>query len=47
MNAPGYDLHKLGGDLKDYWSVKVKKNFKIWFKFENGDAHDVDYGDYH
>ncbi|MBD0277424.1 MAG: type II toxin-antitoxin system RelE/ParE family toxin [Bacteroidota bacterium] len=47
MNVPGYDLHQLTGDLKDFWSVKVDKNYRIIFKFMGEDAHDVDYIDYH
>ncbi len=31
MNQPGYNLHKLSGELKDFWSVKVDKNFRIIF----------------
>ncbi|MBD0367042.1 MAG: type II toxin-antitoxin system RelE/ParE family toxin [Flavisolibacter sp.] len=47
MNVPGYDLHQLTEDLKDFWSVKVDKNYRIIFKFMGEDAHDVDYIDYH
>ena len=47
MNVPGYDLHQLTGDLKDFWSVKVDKNYRIIFKVMGEDAHDVDYIDYH
>ncbi|MBD0298687.1 MAG: type II toxin-antitoxin system RelE/ParE family toxin [Flavisolibacter sp.] len=47
MHVPGYDLHQLTGDLKDFWSVKVDKNYRIIFKFMGEDAHDVDYIDYH
>jgi proteic killer suppression protein len=47
MNVPGYNLHKLSGTLKDFWSVKVDKNFRIIFRFVGEDAADVDYIDYH
>ncbi len=47
MKVPGYDLHKLSGDLKDFWSVKVNKNFRIIFRFDGENAVDVDYLDYH
>lgn len=47
MNVPGYNLHKLTGNLKDLFAVTVTGNYRIIFKFENGDAYDVDYGDYH
>jgi len=35
------------GDLRGFWSVKVSGNWRIIFRFENGDAFDVDYVDYH
>jgi len=47
MNVPGYNLHKLSGNRKDFWSVKVDKNFRIIFRFINEDVADVDYTDYH
>ena len=39
--------HKLTGDLKDYWSLKVNKNYRIIFKFDGQNAIDLDYIDYH
>lgn len=47
MNVPGYGLHRLKGELKEFWSVKVDKNFKIIFRFEGDNAVDLDYMDYH
>jgi toxin HigB-1 len=47
MNIPGYGLHQLTGELKSFWAVKVDKNFRIIFQFTDGDAHEVDYLDYH
>ena len=47
MNFPGSDLHPLKGDLRGFWSVKVSGNWRIIFRFEKGDAFDVDYVDYH
>ena len=44
---PGYRLHSLTGDLKGYWSITVTGNYRIIFKFENENAYDVDYMDYH
>lgn len=43
----GFGIHKLTGDLSDFWSIKVSPNFRIIFRFENGDVFDVDYLDYH
>lgn len=47
MTFPGSDLHPLKGDLQGFWSVKVSGNWRVIFRFENGDAFDVDYVDYH
>lgn len=47
MNFPGSGLHTLKGDLKNYWSVIVKANWRIIFRFEEGNAYLVDYLDYH
>lgn len=47
MDYPGSGLHKLSGDLKEFWSVKVNANYRIIFRFEDGHAFDVDYRDYH
>ena len=47
MQVPGYNFHQLTGDWKGFWSVKVNKNFRIVFRFENENAYDVDYIDYH
>ena len=33
--------------MKEYWSVKVNKNYRIIFKFDGQDAFDIDYIDYH
>ncbi|MGL1835127.1 type II toxin-antitoxin system RelE/ParE family toxin [Rhodocyclaceae bacterium SMB388] len=41
------DLHKLSGDLMDYWSVKVNGNWRVIFRFDAGEAELVDYLDYH
>jgi len=47
MNFPGSDLHKLTGNYDNYWSVSVSGNWRIIFAFDEGDAFDVDYLDYH
>ena len=47
MNQPGYYLHQLGGDLSDYYSIRVSGNYRIIFRFEDGNVYDVDYLDYH
>ena len=47
MQVPGYDLHQLTGERKDFWSVKVNGNYRIIFRFEDRNVIDVDYLDYH
>ena len=47
MNYPGSGLHKLTGDKKGQYSVKVSGNWRVFFEFLNGDAYVVDYDDYH
>jgi toxin HigB-1 len=47
MNAPGYDLHPLKGNLARHWSVGVSGNWRLTFLFEGEDAVLVDYQDYH
>ena len=47
MNYPGSNLHKLTGDKKGQYAVKVSGNWRIFFKFVDGDAYVVDYDDYH
>ena len=47
MNVPGFNLHPLKRDLKGFLSVTVRANWRIIFKFEDGNAFDVDFIDYH
>lgn len=47
MDVPGWGLHPLKGSLKAHWSVKVNGNWRVTFRFTDGDAEVVDYQDYH
>ncbi|MGH6663339.1 MAG: type II toxin-antitoxin system RelE/ParE family toxin [Pseudolabrys sp.] len=47
MDVPGFGLHRLSGALKGFWSVTISRNWRIVFRFEEGDAFDVDFLDYH
>jgi proteic killer suppression protein len=47
MDLPGFRLHQLKGELKAYWAVTVRANWRVIFRFEHGHAYDVDYVDYH
>lgn len=47
MRLPHYRLHALKGGRKGYWSVTVKANWRLVFRFENADVHDLELIDYH
>jgi proteic killer suppression protein len=47
MNLPGFRLHPLKGEFKGFWAVTVRANWRVIFRFAEGDALDVDYLDYH
>lgn len=48
MNYPGSNLHLLKKPpLRGFYSVNVSGNYRIVFRFENGDAFDIDYLDTH
>jgi proteic killer suppression protein len=47
LGLPGYRLHPLKGGLKGFWSVSVRANWRIIFRFEGADAFDVELIDYH
>ncbi len=44
---PGNRLHRLGGDREGQWAIRVNDQYRICFRFENGDADDVEATDYH
>lgn len=45
--VPGFRLHPLKGEFKGFWAVTVRANWRVIFRFADGDALDVDYVDYH
>lgn len=45
--VPGYKLRPLTGELKGFWSIWVTGNYRIYFRFEEGNAFDINYSDYH
>ena len=47
MDAPGWNLHVLRGELQGHWSIKVNGNWRLTFAFEGEDAILIDYQDYH
>ena len=46
MDLPGLRLHPLTGN-RGVWSVTVSGNWRVTFRFEDGDAEIVNYEDYH
>ncbi|MHA4868801.1 type II toxin-antitoxin system RelE/ParE family toxin [Duganella sp. PWIR1] len=47
MNRPGFRLHPLRAVKTQRWSVHVDGNWRITFEFIDGNAHIIDYEDYH
>ena len=47
MNFPGSGFHALRGNLRGFYAVRVSGNWRVIFRFDNADASDVDYLDYH
>ena len=48
LDNPGYRLHRLeGGDFAGLWSIRVTGNWRLVFRFEDGEVVDVDLLDYH
>jgi proteic killer suppression protein len=47
LALPSYRLHELRGELQGFWAVRVNANWRIIFRLENGDIHDVELLDYH
>jgi proteic killer suppression protein len=47
LNLPGYRLHPLKGESQGFWSVTVRANWRIVFRFQGADAFDVELIDYH
>lgn len=44
---PGNNLESLIGDLKGFWSIRINKKWRIIFKFDKGNACEVNIVDYH
>jgi toxin HigB-1 len=47
LDLPGYRLHPLKGDLKGFFAMTVRANWRIVFRLEKGDVYDVELTDYH
>ncbi len=44
---PGNRLHKLAGDRQGQYAIAINDQWRICFRFEDGDAFDVEITDYH
>jgi toxin HigB-1 len=44
---PSNRLEKLGGNLKEYYSIRINNQWRIIFKWENGQSSEVEIIDYH
>ena len=40
-------LHKLKGEQKGYWAISINGPWRLVFRFEDGNAHEVEIVDYH
>ena len=47
LGLPGFRLHRLKGEKRNLWSVRVSANWRITFEFEDGDAYILDLEDYY
>ncbi|MFG6653162.1 type II toxin-antitoxin system RelE/ParE family toxin [Scandinavium sp. M-37] len=47
LNLPGYRLPALSGDREGVWAITVSGNWRLTFEFINGNAHLLNYEDYH
>ena len=46
-NPPGNQLEALKGDRSGQMSIRINRQWRICFKWKNGEAHDVNIVDYH
>ena len=47
MDLPGFKVHPLKGEWKGFYGVTVRANWRVIFRFEDGNACDVELIDYH
>jgi proteic killer suppression protein len=46
-SPPGNRLETLRGDRAGQYSIRINDQFRVCFRWENGDAFDVEITDYH
>jgi len=44
---PGNRLERLSGDRAGQWSIRINEQWRVCFKFEDGNAFEVEVVDYH
>lgn len=47
MIPPSNRLEKLKGNLKEFYSIRINNQWRIKFKWNNGNAFEVEIVDYH
>ena len=47
LELPGFRLEALKGDRKGQHSIGINNQYRICFRWRDGDAHDVEIVDYH
>ena len=47
IDLPSLKLHRLKGSLKSFYAVTVRANWRIIFRFGDGNCYDVDLVEYH
>ena len=47
LEPPGNRLEMLRGDRAGQWSIRVNDQWRVCFRWQGGDAHDVEICDYH
>ena len=47
LAIPSFLTHPLKGELAGHWSIWVNGNWRVTFRFIDGDVELVDYQDYH
>jgi len=46
-SPPGNRLESLRGDREGQHSIRINNQFRLCFRWKNGDAYDVEVADYH
>jgi len=47
LRLPGFGLHRLEGDLAGYWTIAIRGDWRIIFRFDAENITDVDLVEYH